>query len=392
VYKVKSKENGELYAIKETDILKEQYEDTIREVGYGCQLKHSNIMRLCGYFIDESHNKLYQIMELGEYSLRSWFINNYKNRDYSTCRRMFCEIAAGLEYIHMKMFIHRDLKPENILISKDGTCKIADFTFLTTHHTSLSKFYHTCGIGPILYAAPEQLEDNHYDFKVDIFPMGCIMMEFYTEFGNDSHLRPALSDLRKLRIIPKKFFEKVQNPFYIYSAKNLVLLMTETDPNKRPSINEIVNHWFFGCDSFVEICNFQFMGDVTLDLLLMENQYDDDFVEMLHIKLNYLEVDTNFKFYDINRAFHRLLHAMKKNLEKMNFQIVVMKFLCKLVKSHKDSFDNDIRENIITGILEVMEMYGDNNQVCNYAYFIYCLVRKNVHKLLDPVTFLFICI
>lgn len=32
-----------------------------------------------------------------------------------------------MSYLHEKKLIHRDVKAANILITKDGTCKLADF-------------------------------------------------------------------------------------------------------------------------------------------------------------------------------------------------------------------------------------------------------------------------
>jgi len=57
-------------------------------------------------------------------------------------------------------------------------------TIRVVRFESVSKYYHTRGCGTPIYAAPEQLQDKHYDFRADIFPMGLIMMEFYTKLNN----------------------------------------------------------------------------------------------------------------------------------------------------------------------------------------------------------------
>jgi serine/threonine-protein kinase 24/25/MST4 len=248
VYKVKHKSTGQLFAMKKTDLSGIQAKEKVMaEAENGHQLKHQNVVQIYTYFTDETAYKLYQIMELCDCSLNNWFRGSGKNRSYSMCALMFCEIAAGLEYIHEKQFIHRDMKPANILINK-GTCKIADFGLMTIHASrfeSLSKYYHTYGLGTPFYAAPEQMQDKRYDFKADIFPMGCIMMEFYTELINDNQLIVALDDLRNRRI-PQKFFALGRDDIQRFTdAKDLVMSMTECDPNKRSSINSIINHRFF---------------------------------------------------------------------------------------------------------------------------------------------------
>jgi len=248
VYKVKYKSTGQLYAMKETDLSGiRETRKVIAEAVNGQQLKQKNIVKIYTHFTNETAYKLYQIMELCDRSLYDWFKERVKIRSYSMCALMFCEIGAGLEYIHEKRFIHRDIKPLNILINK-GTCKIADFGLMTIHASrfeSLSEYYHSPGRGTRDYAAPEQLEGKHYDFKADIFPMGCIMMEFYTELNEDGQPKKALDSLRK-GCIPQKFFALGRDDVQRFTdAKNLVMSMTEHDPSKRPTISSIINHRFF---------------------------------------------------------------------------------------------------------------------------------------------------
>lgn len=45
----------------------------------------------------------------------------------SEAKVYFCEILAGLEYLHKNKILYRDLKPENILVDIDGHLRISDF-------------------------------------------------------------------------------------------------------------------------------------------------------------------------------------------------------------------------------------------------------------------------
>ena len=41
----------------------------------------------------------------------------------SYCR----QVAAGMSYLSIKLFVHRDLAARNILLSVDGACKVCEF-------------------------------------------------------------------------------------------------------------------------------------------------------------------------------------------------------------------------------------------------------------------------
>lgn len=104
------------------------------------------------------------------------FIKHWDKKGYSFYKKYMVDILLGLEYIHGKKIIHRDLKPSNILISiDDNTAKICDF--------GLAKPYTYQGIqSPGLvtawYRAPEIVLDYpHYDYKSDVWSVGCIFYE-----------------------------------------------------------------------------------------------------------------------------------------------------------------------------------------------------------------------
>jgi len=78
--------------------------------------------------------------------------------------------------MHKHGFFHRDLKPENLLV-QDDLVKIADFG-LAREIRSKPPF--TDYVSTRWYRAPEiLLRSTDYNSPVDIFALGCIMVELY---------------------------------------------------------------------------------------------------------------------------------------------------------------------------------------------------------------------
>ena len=72
--------------------------------------------------------------------------------------------------------MHRDLKTENVLIFKNGQAKIADLGLAKQMHYRQNVASNT--IVTLAYRAPEIiLGEQNYLYSVDIWSMGCIMIE-----------------------------------------------------------------------------------------------------------------------------------------------------------------------------------------------------------------------
>lgn len=98
-------------------------------------------------------------------------------------KRYMLQILLGVEYIHGSRMIHRDLKPNNILIfgsDKDvmgvnNVAKICDFGLAKPY---TYQGFQTPGTVASWYRAPEiALGYPHYDYKSDVWSLGCILFE-----------------------------------------------------------------------------------------------------------------------------------------------------------------------------------------------------------------------
>lgn len=71
--------------------------------------------------------------------------------------------------------MHRDIKSANILINKGGAVKLADFNVskVVNGRDGLLRTQ----TGTPYYASPEVWKDQPYNFKSDIWSLGCVMYE-----------------------------------------------------------------------------------------------------------------------------------------------------------------------------------------------------------------------
>lgn len=91
---------------------------------------------------------------------------------------------------------------------------------------------HTRNIGTSQYAAPEQLNNNHYNNKVDIYPLGIILLELIYPFKTRMEKHETLEILKNKHMLPKVISEMFPK------ISELILVMTDTDFERRPNVGK----------------------------------------------------------------------------------------------------------------------------------------------------------
>jgi serine/threonine protein kinase len=89
--------------------------------------------------------------------------------------KYFSQIAEAIRHMHDKRIMHRDLKPANIFLTLDGTIKVGDLGLSRelSEHTMQAH----SKVGTPLYMSPEVLRGDGYDFKTDVWSLGCLLYE-----------------------------------------------------------------------------------------------------------------------------------------------------------------------------------------------------------------------
>ena len=187
IYKVLDNKTGNFYALKFISIVKNNVsiKNTFKkELKVMINIKNKYIIELKDYFCDNINEGYCIVMELCDGSLRD-VLNKYKPNGLplNIINKIFTQLNEALKAMINKNFIHRDLKPENILIKYTDKNKTNFDIKLTDFGLSTDKIKSAVGAftyaGTPIYMAPE-LETFHYNKKCDLWSIGIILYELYT--------------------------------------------------------------------------------------------------------------------------------------------------------------------------------------------------------------------
>ncbi|CAF4446147.1 unnamed protein product [Rotaria socialis] len=127
VYKVRHKEDNQLYAIKRSLTKfrgKSDRDEKLREVRFHEALAtHRNILKIIRAW--EERERLYIQTELCESNLLEYTADNPMTQPMTW--HFLYQISQALHFLHSLYYVHMDVKPENVLITYDGILKLCDF-------------------------------------------------------------------------------------------------------------------------------------------------------------------------------------------------------------------------------------------------------------------------
>ncbi|KAI0746261.1 CAMK/CAMKL/CHK1 protein kinase [Daedaleopsis nitida] len=155
----------------------------------------------------------------------------------------FCQMIAGLQYIHEEGVCHRDLKPENLLLDAAGTLKISDFGLCAVYKIKESGktrvLNERCGSLP--YIAPELRGDGSYEAEpIDVWGSGVILFTMLA--GNTPWDEPTRGSNEYMQYINGEAFN--HRPWNRFSTDALALItaMLDIDPSHRVTLADVSGH------------------------------------------------------------------------------------------------------------------------------------------------------
>jgi len=170
------------------------------------------------------------------------FVRKRTKLNEPASKLIFRQIIEGLQNIHSKNIVHRDIKLDNILIDLLNTVKICDFG--VSRLIKKGEVMHDqCGTPA--YIAPEILRNKGYEgFAVDVWSAGVVL---YTMLAGVVPFKHKYLDELHLSIIQGKY-DDIEN--VSAEAMSLIKGILQTDPQKRLTIEQILDHEWLRFDLF----------------------------------------------------------------------------------------------------------------------------------------------
>jgi serine/threonine-protein kinase len=150
------------------------------------------------------------------------------------------DMAVALEHVHDSGFMHLDFKPENVLVTRNGHVRLVDFDLAQPRPEKPKRM--SKNPGTPAYMAPEQLQRQAIDHRVDLFAYGVTAYELLTNQKPFTGDTPA-EILRKQLDRTSGFVSPRQlNPEVPFNLERIVLRCLERDPDKRYPIASVLVH------------------------------------------------------------------------------------------------------------------------------------------------------
>ncbi|XP_062970569.1 serine/threonine-protein kinase Nek4 [Cynocephalus volans] len=234
---VKHRQDGRQYVIKKLNLrntTSRERRAAEQEAQLLSQLKHPNIVTYKESW-EGGDGLLYIVMGFCEGGDLYRKLKEQKGQllPESQVVEWFVQIAMALQYLHEKHILHRDLKTQNVFLTRTNIIKVGDLGIarVLENHCDMASTL----VGTPYYMSPELFSNKPYNYKSDVWALGCCVYEMAT-------LKHAFNakDLNSLvyRIIEGKLPPMPRD--YSPELAELIRTMLSKRPEERPSVRNIL--------------------------------------------------------------------------------------------------------------------------------------------------------
>ena len=239
VYRARRISDNETVALKRISVDSvdaKAREKCLKEVKLLQSLDHPNVIKYLDSFITD--DDLVIIVEWAAAGDLKRQLRKAQERGIGFEERViwkyFSQMCQAMQHLREKRVMHRDLKPANIFLTLDGRVKVGDLGL--SRELSEHTIQAHSKVGTPLYMSPEVLRGDGYDFKSDIWSLGCLLYElamlkspFKSEGLNLYSLFQKISQ-GDYQPLPENYSDKL---------RNLAYSMISIKSEDRPEIGDV---------------------------------------------------------------------------------------------------------------------------------------------------------
>lgn len=184
VFKASRESDGQVVALK---MIPKYGECTSREISILQKLNHPNIIPIFSHFFcsvsNSNKKKEFKRARIIQVIVMKFYPQNLKQflklsgpLSIKNTKILMKQLCQGISYSHSMQITHRDIKSSNILIDPNNLkLVLADFGCAKDLTIDSINMIYT---GSRYYRAPELLlNSSHYNEKIDIWSIGCVIYE-----------------------------------------------------------------------------------------------------------------------------------------------------------------------------------------------------------------------
>uniref|UniRef100_A0A8C0JDN2 Serine/threonine-protein kinase Nek9 n=1 Tax=Chelonoidis abingdonii TaxID=106734 RepID=A0A8C0JDN2_CHEAB len=174
-------EDDSLVVWKEVDLTRlseKERRDALNEIVILALLQHDNIIAYYNHFMDNTT----LLIELEYCNGGNLYDKILRQKDKLFEEEMVVwylfQIASAVSCIHRAGILHRDIKTLNIFLTKANLIKLGDYGLAKKLNSEYSMAETL--VGTPYYMSPELCQGVKYNFKSDIWAVGCVVFELLT--------------------------------------------------------------------------------------------------------------------------------------------------------------------------------------------------------------------
>ncbi|XP_026533032.1 dual specificity tyrosine-phosphorylation-regulated kinase 4 [Notechis scutatus] len=188
-----------------------------------------NVVHMKEHFCFRNHFCIsFELLGLNLYELIKK--NNFQGFSLGLIRRFTHCILRCLQLLYTEKIIHCDLKPENILISQSSAGQIAfkviDFGSSCYEHQRVYTY-----VQSRFYRSPEVILGHPYTTSIDMWSLGCIIVELYTGcplFPGENEVEQLACIMEILGLPPSDFIQTASRKRTFFDSNGVPKSVTNT--------------------------------------------------------------------------------------------------------------------------------------------------------------------